>query len=77
MCAPPVILYFALPPGGHRRGGQALTDVPLPEGTGLLMEKPFRSDAASAGALNNDLLTWLVPRTASTASTTSWACRPC
>ncbi|NJC71343.1 glucose-6-phosphate dehydrogenase [Planosporangium thailandense] len=54
------IIYFALPPPVTERACHVLTGIGLPEGTRLVMEKPFGTDAASARALN-DLLTRLVP----------------
>ncbi|HYZ35740.1 MAG TPA: glucose-6-phosphate dehydrogenase [Pseudonocardiaceae bacterium] len=59
-CHGRVVIYFALPPLVTVRACQALTRVALPEGTRLVMEKPFGTDAASAAALN-DLLARLVP----------------
>jgi len=53
-------LYFALPPAVTAKACDALVDVPLPEGTVLVLEKPFGTDAASATALNARLAT-LVP----------------
>ncbi|MGC9666116.1 glucose-6-phosphate dehydrogenase [Planosporangium sp. 12N6] len=54
------IIYFALPPSVTVKACHLLTGIGLPEGTRLVMEKPFGTDAASAEALN-DLLTRLVP----------------
>ena len=59
-CEGEVILYFALPPAVAVSSCEALCDVDLPEGTRLVMEKPFGTDADSAAALNG-LLTKLVP----------------
>lgn len=56
----PVAIYFALPPAITRKACAALCDVALPEGTRLVMEKPFGSDMDSAEALNR-LVTRLVP----------------
>jgi glucose-6-phosphate 1-dehydrogenase len=53
-------VYFAVPPAIAARACQALTDVTLPEGTVLALEKPFGIDEASARALNATLL-GLVP----------------
>src|SRR3954453_274844 len=59
--APPApALYFALPPAVTAKACDALADVPLPEGTVLVLEKPFGTDAASAETLNARLAT-LVP----------------
>lgn len=59
-CQGQVTVYFALPPPVTERACHALTAVGLPEGTRLVMEKPFGTDAASAEALN-ELLVQLVP----------------
>ncbi len=53
-------LYFALPPAVTARACEALADVDLPDGTVLVLEKPFGTDEASARALNARLAT-LVP----------------
>lgn len=45
-------LYFAVPPAVAARACEALTDVELPEGTILALEKPFGVDEESARALN-------------------------
>ncbi|SEP62899.1 glucose-6-phosphate dehydrogenase [Microlunatus flavus] len=45
-------LYFALPPAVTAKACDALVDVELPEGTVLVLEKPFGTDEASAKALN-------------------------
>jgi glucose-6-phosphate 1-dehydrogenase len=59
-CRGRVLIYFALPPAITEMACQALTGIELPEGTRLVMEKPFGTDAASAAALN-ELLAQLVP----------------
>jgi glucose-6-phosphate 1-dehydrogenase len=59
-CSAPPALYFALPPAVTVRSCTALRDVALPEGTALVLEKPFGTDQASAAALNQ-LLAQLVP----------------
>ena len=59
-CAGNVLVYFALPPAITEKACDALTRVGLPDGTRLVMEKPFGTDAASAQALN-ELLLKLVP----------------
>ena len=53
-------LYFALPPAITAKACDALEHVTLPEGTVLVLEKPFGTDVASAKALNARLAT-LVP----------------
>jgi glucose-6-phosphate 1-dehydrogenase len=55
-----VILYFALPPGITRRSCDVLAMIGVPEGTRLVMEKPFGTDVTSARALN-ELLARIVP----------------
>ncbi|HEY5821705.1 MAG TPA: glucose-6-phosphate dehydrogenase [Propionibacteriaceae bacterium] len=55
-------LYFALPPAVTEKACVALADVRLPEGTLLVLEKPFGTDQVSAAALNAQLAT-LVPET--------------
>ena len=57
---PAPALYFALPPAVTAKACDALADVTLPEGTVLVLEKPFGTDVASATALNARLAT-LVP----------------
>ena len=59
-CRGEVVIFFALPPAVTAKACQALTGVPLPAGTRLVLEKPFGTDAASAEALNRLLVT-LVP----------------
>jgi glucose-6-phosphate 1-dehydrogenase len=54
-CSGPVILYFALPPAVTQHACRALTELTAPPDTRLVMEKPFGSDAASAGKLNQVL----------------------
>ena len=46
------VLYFALPPAVTARACQALAGIDVPEGTRLVLEKPFGTDAASAADLN-------------------------
>ncbi len=53
-------LYFAVPPAVAARACEALTDVELPKGTILALEKPFGVDEESARALNATVL-GLVP----------------
>lgn len=53
-------LYFALPPAVMVQSCRALERVGVPEGTRLVLEKPFGTDMASASALN-ELLHALVP----------------
>ena len=57
---PPVAIYFALPPAITWKACQALRGHGVPEGTRLVLEKPFGSDRASAQKLNA-LLCELVP----------------
>ena len=57
---PAPALYFALPPAVTAKACDALADVDLPDGTVLVLEKPFGTDEASARALNARLAT-LVP----------------
>lgn len=54
------ILYFALPPAVTVESCRALRRVGLRDGTQLVLEKPFGTDARSAAALN-ELVTSLVP----------------
>ncbi len=56
----PVAVYFALPPAVSEKACQELTKTGVPEGTRLVLEKPFGSSAASAHRLNETLAT-LVP----------------
>lgn len=55
-----LIIYFALAPRVTVTACRVLTSIGVPEGTRLVLEKPFGTDAAGAAALN-DLLTGLVP----------------
>jgi glucose-6-phosphate 1-dehydrogenase len=48
-------LYFALPPAVTANACTVLNNVSLPEGTTLVLEKPFGTDQASAAALNAQL----------------------
>jgi glucose-6-phosphate 1-dehydrogenase len=59
-CSGAPAVYFALPPAVTVRSCTVLKDVSLPEGTALVLEKPFGTDEASAVALNA-LLAKLVP----------------
>ena len=59
-CAPPVVIYFALPPAITERACEILRDIGVPDGTRFAIEKPFGHNAVSAAALN-DLLTSIVP----------------
>jgi glucose-6-phosphate 1-dehydrogenase len=61
-CPAPAALYFALPPAVTVKACEALREVELPEGTLLVLEKPFGTDQQSAADLNR-LLTELVPET--------------
>ncbi len=56
----PVALYFALPPAISQKACSVLTPEELPEGTRLVMEKPFGSSVESARELNATLAN-LVP----------------
>ena len=56
----PLAVYFALPPGITQSTVAALKPGDLPEGTRLVLEKPFGSDQESARKLNR-LLAALVP----------------
>ena len=58
--APAPALYFALPPAVTAKACDALSEVDLPAGTVLVLEKPFGVDEDSAKALNARLAT-LVP----------------
>jgi glucose-6-phosphate 1-dehydrogenase len=49
----PVVVYLALPPAIFADTIEALVDAGLPEGSRLVVEKPFGTDAASAEQLND------------------------
>ncbi|MGN6780983.1 MAG: glucose-6-phosphate dehydrogenase [Marmoricola sp.] len=53
-------IYFALPPAVTAKVCEALREVDLPEGTNLVLEKPFGVDLPTAQKLNR-LLNTLVP----------------
>lgn len=55
-----LILYFALPAAVAVRACDALARIGVPDGTELVLEKPFGTDTASARALN-DVLATLAP----------------
>jgi glucose-6-phosphate 1-dehydrogenase len=55
-----VSIFFALPPAVTAKACEALLEADLPEGTRLVLEKPFGTSASSAAALNR-LLTRLAP----------------
>jgi glucose-6-phosphate 1-dehydrogenase len=59
-CPSPPALYFALPPSVTVAACKALQQVSLPEGTNLVLEKPFGTNQEGAANLNQ-LLTELVP----------------
>src|SRR5699024_9456354 len=59
-CRGAVTMYFALPPSITEKACQALEAIGVPEGTRLMIEKPFGTDADSAQALN-ELVTQIVP----------------
>jgi glucose-6-phosphate 1-dehydrogenase len=48
----PSVVYLALPPEVFAESIEALIDAGLPEGSRLVVEKPFGTDAASAERLN-------------------------
>lgn len=56
----PIAIYFALPPAVSLKAISLLKPGELPEGTRLVMEKPFGESAATAKELN-DMLVKLVP----------------
>ena len=58
--AAPVAVYFALPPQVSQKACEVLTPQEVPEGTRLVMEKPFGSSEESARHLNTTLAA-LVP----------------
>ncbi|HWD84010.1 MAG TPA: glucose-6-phosphate dehydrogenase [Kribbella sp.] len=60
LAGPAPVLYFSLPPAVTTTIVETLQGVDLPAGTELAFEKPFGTDAASAGALNK-LVGTLVP----------------
>jgi glucose-6-phosphate 1-dehydrogenase len=51
-----LVVYFALPPAVVVKVAAVLQDLDLPEHTVLAVEKPFGDDAASATALNKELV---------------------
>ncbi len=53
-------IYFALPPPVTVLACKALSTLPLPPATALVLEKPFGTDEAGAAALN-ELIAELVP----------------
>ncbi|GAB3546479.1 glucose-6-phosphate dehydrogenase [Arthrobacter tumbae] len=57
---PPVAIYFALPPAVSEKACATLEPEDLPEGSRLVMEKPFGTDRESATRLNT-ILGRLVP----------------
>jgi glucose-6-phosphate 1-dehydrogenase len=59
-CPPAPAIYFALPPSVTVAACTAFQQVSLPEGTNLVLEKPFGTDQESAAKLNQ-LLAELVP----------------
>ncbi|CAL9341477.1 hypothetical protein [Streptomyces sp. DH-12] len=59
-CGGRLTLYFALPPAVTVEACRTLARIGVPEGTRLVLEKPFGTDAASATALN-ELLHSFVP----------------
>src|SRR4051794_4878406 len=59
-CQGQVLIYFALPPSITAKACRALCAIGLPEGSRLVMEKPFGTGVESAEALN-ELVTRIVP----------------
>jgi glucose-6-phosphate 1-dehydrogenase len=59
-CPPAPAIYFALPPSVTFAACTALQQVSLPEGTNMVLEKPFGTDQETAANLNR-LLAELVP----------------
>lgn len=59
-CRGPVMIYFALPAAITEKACQALEATGVPEGTRLMIEKPFGNGVDSAKELN-ELVTRLVP----------------
>lgn len=59
-CEAPVAIYFALPPAVTAAACTVLAGTKLPEGTSLVLEKPFGTDTSSAESLNT-LLGHIVP----------------
>jgi glucose-6-phosphate 1-dehydrogenase len=59
-CQSAPALYFALPPSVTVAACKALQQVSLPDGTNVVLEKPFGTDQDSAASLNQ-LLAELVP----------------
>ena len=59
-CEGRVVLYFALPPAITMKACVALAGIGVPEGTTLVLEKPFGTDANTAHELNQ-VLTRLAP----------------
>jgi glucose-6-phosphate 1-dehydrogenase len=59
-CPPAPAMYFALPPSVTVAACKALQQVSLPEGTNLVLEKPFGTNQEEAASLNQ-LLAELVP----------------
>jgi glucose-6-phosphate 1-dehydrogenase len=59
-CRGNVVIFFALPPAVTAKACRALSGIGLPDGTRLVLEKPFGTDTAAAVQLNQ-LLATLVP----------------
>jgi glucose-6-phosphate 1-dehydrogenase len=53
----PVLVYLALPPAVYEAAIRSLAEASLPQGSRLVIEKPFGTDLASAEALNRLLAT--------------------
>ncbi|WP_230976386.1 MULTISPECIES: glucose-6-phosphate dehydrogenase [Georgenia] len=60
LCDGPIVIYFALPPAITEQACLALQEIGLPEGTRLIIEKPFGTDLESARRLN-EVVAGLVP----------------
>jgi glucose-6-phosphate 1-dehydrogenase len=54
-CRGEVVIYFALPPAITAEACEALSDIGVPRGTRLVLEKPFGNDLAGARSLNERL----------------------
>ena len=77
ICEEPTAIYFALPPAVAAEACTALARVGVPDGTRLVLEKPFGTDLAEGARALNGLVTSIVPEDHVIASITSSACRPC
>lgn len=59
-CEEPTVIYFALPPAVTAKACAALSRIGVPDGTRLVLEKPFGTDLVGARAMNG-LVTSIVP----------------